>query len=1220
MSGAERLRISLLGQLAATCDGEPLDLGGPRQRAVLAVLLLARGETVPAGRLAASVWPDRPPVDTPAALQSYVSHLRRRLEPGSAARARSAVIVRERPGYAVRLPADAVDAWRFEQLLQEAAGASALAAVPLLEEALGLWHGPALAEYADAGWAQPEIARLTDLRATAREQLAAARLELGGAGILVPDLEALVAEEPLREERWRLLALALYRVGRQADALAALRRARAVLAEELGVDPGPALRALEDDVLAQSPALGPPARAAFGAAAPTPAAPTPAPPAPAPRPAPDDVPRSAPPGAEELAERDRELAAIRAALDDLADGRPGVLLVEGPAGIGKSRLLAEARRLAAERSIRVLAARGSPLERSFGFGAVRQLFEPELADAGRREELLARAAAPAGAVFDLAPGECPDGSFAVLHGLYWLAVNLAATGPLVLALDDLQWCDDASLRALTYLVRRMDAVPVLVAGTVRTGEQAGEDALLAELALDPATTVLRPAPLSPEGIGALIEQRLPGPVSPLFARAVERTTSGNPLLLRQLLRGLEVEGVRPDAAHADTVVAIGSRAVSSMVVLRLRRLPEEVRAVARAAAVLGDGAPLPVLAALAGTSEERTAAALAVLARVEVVTDEDPPAFVHPLVRDAVHHDLPAAERGLRHEEAARLLAATGAGDEQVAAHLLLAPPRGERMTVEVLRRAARGAADRGASDSAVTLLRRALAEPPPPDLRAAVLVELGAVESRVDGVGSIEHLQQALALLDDPRERAQLAVLVAHVQTFAAAPGVATAFAREARAAVPPELDDCRQALLALERTSGFMHGVDPATWRGPHRPEPSGDGDGSRMLAATVGFEAMLQGRDRGRAVALARAALDGDRLWEVDNGLLWVAAAVTRIVADDDIGDFWQRARAFAHRRGSVFAVHAVNLWEGFWRWRRGELDEALASLRVASDQGRIWGDGRIGNSYTCAFAVACHLDRGDPSAARRAADAGLAAPHPGEGGRLLEHAVARLLVAEGRFEEALAAVVRIPAPVPVPNPVWHPWRSTGALALAGLGRPAEAVTLVEEEVRRLREWGAPGPLGAGLSLLGRLRGAAALPDLRAAVGLLETTTATVDLARARCALASRPELPDEEARPLLRAAAEGAAATGAAGLADRVRAALAARGLPDETPAECHRVSATERRILDLAATGLGAREIAERLFLEPGTVHGVLEAADGSRLRFFSSPPADRGTALTGGDR
>ncbi len=266
MDGSGHLRIGMLGELTASFDGEQLDLGGPRQRAVLALLLLARGEVVQAERLADSLWGERPPSDTAAALQSYVSHLRRRLQPGSAARSRSAVIASEGRGYAVRLSTTAVDAWHFESLLTQAdAATDPSITCGLLHEGIELWRGPPLADYADESWAAPEIARLTELRRVASERLLAARLDLGESALLVPQLEAMVGEAPLREERWRLLVLALYRAQRQADALSALRQARATLADELGVDPGPALRKLEADVLAQSPDLDVPRQRALDA-------------------------------------------------------------------------------------------------------------------------------------------------------------------------------------------------------------------------------------------------------------------------------------------------------------------------------------------------------------------------------------------------------------------------------------------------------------------------------------------------------------------------------------------------------------------------------------------------------------------------------------------------------------------------------------------------------------------------------------------------------------------------------------------------------------------------------------------------------------------------------------------------------------------------------------------------------------------------------------------
>jgi DNA-binding SARP family transcriptional activator/tetratricopeptide (TPR) repeat protein len=1128
---ATHLRISLLGELRATWDGTPLDLGGRRQRAVLAVLLLARGEVVPAERLADAVWGDFPPGDTASALQSYVSHLRRRLQPDSPAWARSAVIVREGPGYAVRQPPDAVDAWRFEDLLRqadEAAHPKEVAA--LLREALDLWKGPALADYTDEAWAAPEIARLTELRTVAREQLLAARLEVDEPALLVPELESMVGEAPLREERWRLLGLALYRAHRQADALAALRRARTTLADELGVDPGPALRELEGEVLAQSPSLVLPRQRTSGSS---------------PRPA--TVPARERDGLQDgLVERERELDDLTGVLDDIASGRHGLVLIEGPAGIGKTRLLREARRLAAERSVRVLSSRGSQIESAFAFGVVRQLFEPEITDATRREELMRGTARDARGVFDVAEDGKAEG-FAVLHGLYWLAVNLTAEGPLMLALDDAQWCDRASLRFLAYLTRRLEAVPVLVVATVRTtGEEPHQEDLLAELEVEPEARILRPAALSEEATALLVERRLDAQPAQRFTAACHQTTSGNPLLLSQLLRALATDGVRPDASHADRVVAVGSRAISSTVLVRLRGLPEEVVEVARAAAVLGDGAELPVVAALAELPEARTAEALSVLARAEIVTDQQPLAFVHPLVRDAVYHALPAPERGLWHEQAAAALRSSGARDEQIAAHLLLAPPRGDADVVRLLCTASRLAVDRGASESAVTYLRRALAESPTGPWQPDVLLKLGLLEMRLDGQAGVEHLVQAYHAHEDPVVRADIAIAAASTHVFASPPGVATAFARDAEARLPEGLLDQRQALVALQRISGFMHALEDG-WRTP-APEPEGHGPGAQMLAATIALEGLLDGVDRERSMAMARFALEDDQLLAVDDGLFWVNAAAVRTLADDDIGDFWQRARTAGHARGSLFATLSTRLWEGFWHWRRGELREALASLHDALEQDRMWGGTGLGEPFARGFQITCHLDRGDVAAAREAADAMTDGPLFGEGGRVYQQALAQLLVAEGRYEEGLATLVAAPEGVTIANPAWNPWRGITAMALRGLGRMPEAISLAEEEVRLLRRWGAPSFLGRSLYRLGQLRGDDGLADLREAVDLLASSPAAVDLARAQCALGSRSQVAGEEAVALLTAAHRTAEQRDARGVLEAARAELARRGRP------------------------------------------------------------------------
>jgi predicted ATPase len=321
--------------------------------------------------------------------------------------------------------------------------------------------------------------------------------------------------------------------------------------------------------------------------------------------------------------------------------------------------------------------------------------------------LLDGVAAGAAAVFEQVAGEAPlqHGSFAVLHSLYWLTVNLASDGPLVICVDDVQWCDSASLRYLAYLAKRLEGLPVLVVLARRTGEEQPDDGLVAEIALDPSVKVLRPAPLSLEGAETLVRERL-GDGAEAFVAACHRMTSGNPLLLRQLLRALEDEGIPPDVSHVDTVRAVGSRAVAALVTLRLRRMTSAVTASARAVAVLGEAAGLPTVAALAQLPEKQVAAALDTMSRSEILSDEDHLSFVHPLIREAVYEDLSAAERALHHERAASILHEQGAAPEQVAAHLLRAPRRGSVTTVELLRAAARTAMARGASDSAVLLLR----------------------------------------------------------------------------------------------------------------------------------------------------------------------------------------------------------------------------------------------------------------------------------------------------------------------------------------------------------------------------------------------------------------------------------------------------------------------------------------------------------------------------------
>ncbi|WP_066365827.1 BTAD domain-containing putative transcriptional regulator [Herbidospora mongoliensis] len=254
--------LRALGPFQAVSDGRPLDLGGQRQQAVLARLLVAGGRAIPVSTLIDELWPGRPPVQALSTIQGYVSRLRRALEPGRAPREEAGVLVSAPPGYALRADLADVDVWHFEHLVKRDDAGDLEATLTRLDTALALWRGPALAEFGDLAWAQAEAQRLGDLRLIAIERRADAAVRLGRSAALIPDLEAHASAHPLREESWRLLAVALYRVGRQADALGALRRARDVLRDDLGLDLGPTLQRLEQDILGQAAHLDGPAPAA----------------------------------------------------------------------------------------------------------------------------------------------------------------------------------------------------------------------------------------------------------------------------------------------------------------------------------------------------------------------------------------------------------------------------------------------------------------------------------------------------------------------------------------------------------------------------------------------------------------------------------------------------------------------------------------------------------------------------------------------------------------------------------------------------------------------------------------------------------------------------------------------------------------------------------------------------------------------------------------------
>ena len=459
-----------------------------------------------------------------------------------------------------------------------------------------------------------------------------------------------------------------------------------------------------------------------------------------------------------LLEREPELQRLRAAVDDARNGQGRLVLVEGHAGIGKSRLLDTAIDEAARLGVRVLHARGSELERDVPFGVAVQLLEPPVASASptERELLLADAAGLAGPLLTgHGPPDVRRAGHALHHGLFWVVSNLAERGALLIAVDDAQWADESSLRFLAYLAQRLDSLPVAVITASQIVSEGFAAELLERLAADGRNDRVVPRPLTSEGVGVVVEQRLGAPPEEGFVRACADATGGNPFLVAELSRVLAVEQIPPRANAAARVGLLATESIARSVLLRLGRLPDGATSLARAAAVLGDGASLRHAAALAGLDAAAAGAAVDALAAAELLRPGEPLGFVHSIVRTSVYAELPRAERADHHARAARLLADDGLPAERVAAQLLPGRPAGAAWAVETLRGAATRALARGTPRSAVRYLRRALAEPPDPEVRPSVLLALGEAEAATGDARAVERFEEAAELADDGLERA---------------------------------------------------------------------------------------------------------------------------------------------------------------------------------------------------------------------------------------------------------------------------------------------------------------------------------------------------------------------------------------------------------------------------------------------------------------------------------
>jgi DNA-binding SARP family transcriptional activator len=477
------VEFRILGPLELHGATGPIDLGGGKQRALLAILLLHANEVVDSARLIDGLWSDGAPADAPKALQIHVSRLRRALAPED--------VVQTRPGgYVVAADAESLDLPRFEQLVARGrsrlAASDAAAAREALVEALALWRGPPLAEFAAEPFARAEIARLDELHVGALEARVEADLALGAHTALVPDLEALVARYPLRERLREQLMLALYRAGRQAESLQAYRDARMTLVEELGIEPGRKLQELEQAILRQDPSLDGstvqprPGRRAAGA----------------------------------FVGRNREVEELSAALDDAAAGRGRLFLVSGESGLGKTRLADEVASRAKDAGLRLLWGRSAKAEGAPPYWLWSQALRPLQAELPELDVTTTESA-----------------RFRLFVDVSAALRTASAAHPVFIVLDDLHHADEPSLLLLDFLAGELADMHLAVLGTYTEGD--ATPTRVAALAEHSAHHLLRLRPLTARDVERLAE--LTG-ASGVDAAALHAETHGNPRLVWQGLR------------------------------------------------------------------------------------------------------------------------------------------------------------------------------------------------------------------------------------------------------------------------------------------------------------------------------------------------------------------------------------------------------------------------------------------------------------------------------------------------------------------------------------------------------------------------------------------------------------------------------------------------------------------------------------------------------------
>jgi DNA-binding CsgD family transcriptional regulator len=919
-----------------------------------------------------------------------------------------------------------------------------------------------------------------------------------------------------------------------------------------------------------------------------------------------------------LLERDEVFSAIERSGRSAASGAGRLLLVEASAGLGKTSVLAVAAERLAAAGFRVLRARGAGLERGFAFGIVHQLFGRTAADPELRHRLFRGVAAMAAGLFGVP--EAADGAdpgdiapFAMTHALYWVAANLCRSGPVAVLVDDVHEADEASLEFLAFLARRRADMPVLIMMAARLAEKGQPGQRLDELRWE-ADTVVQLEPLSDGAIVSLCRRAEQGDRwNDEVVTAVARATGGNPFYAGELLRDLGSRGA-VSGDDAGWVSRVRPPAIVRSVLSRMASLPAGSVDLARAYAVLGEGARMTDCAALAGVPASEAARLADELAAAGILA-KGGTGFAHPIVETAVLADV--GDHALRqwHDRAARLLAARGSDPQRVALHLLHCEPADDPGRVTTLRSAARAVARTGTPSAVAEYLRRALAEPSSAQARPDILFDLGLAEFALADPAALDHVREAVATTSDNGGRAVRSLLSAdlHMTAGQAHAGVLQLDAVLASAA--GTLDD--DLALRLEVKRRWLQLFDPATLPGDlSRPDDLSvrcrrpDSLAQRELLAFLVVEASNSGFRAG-AEALLRQALAPPGITAFigaeSTDAVWLLNCLHALEFHDEFDILAETMRAEASRKGNALAYAGVGLSTARQFLRFGDLRTAESELQAAAEAAELASWPLLSLAF-CSLRGTILLAQGRVDEAHAAVAALPASSY--DGARTYTEALlvdlrGQLRCQRGDTAAGLDDLRRSGAlfeRLGFANPGHMDWRGHLARAYLRAGQPAAARRIAGEEVAHARRLSGPITLAATLHTF-----ATTITDADEQLAVLDEARQLAEGSRGRLVragilvelgAAGRRRGQRVAAREHLQRGLDLATECGAAGLAERARDEFLAAGARPRRArfSGLESLTPSEARVARLAAAGHSNAEIAQTLFVTNKTVESHLAAA------------------------